>query len=275
MCSTTNSSPYIANSARVTATFMVHSFHQEAQECTHVLYTTKLAACDDSTARGAHCLLNSLLKLAHYYNKGYFPNVAVFLTPKFLNYYFGIITNTDRTQSYICEVSERCNGENDGMTREECISKLRKLPILTNGSYFAGNSYGCRVLHAAFADTNKNHCPHISFEPLEDSKGNVKRQTSSNIQTSDIFDALIFKDYVSVLWWVCYLFQLLSSDMQYRNSFHSISQYNWMNSPDSLTETIDGCKILSLSTEKINIFRVLVGCIAPACVGLLVLRAPI
>lgn len=135
--------------------------------------------------------------MTYSYRDGYFSRASAFLTPEYLDYYFNTITNTDKTRNKICEVSESCEGVNVGLTRKECVGKLKELPVVTNGRYFDGNDRGCRLLHAAFAETDKEHCPHISFEPLEDSKGKLKCQTSSNIKASDYFDELMLKDYVS------------------------------------------------------------------------------
>ena len=192
-------SPYILKSDSVAGKFMVHSVDVEARTCSYVVYQTFLYQMDPTTAREANVLVNLLLKLTYSYDEAYFPSTSAFLTPQWLTAFFGLLTSTDKIRNKICEVSEGCESEgvNVGMTREECISKLEELPLVTNNEHFDGYDYGCRVLHAAFAGTNKKHCPHISFDPLEDSKGNVKCQQSANMQVSDQFDDLILKDFVS------------------------------------------------------------------------------
>ena len=176
---------------------MVHSVDVEARTCSYVVYTTSLYQMDSTTARESNFLANALLKLTYSYDEAYFPSTSVFLTPQWLTVAFGFLTNTDKTRNKICEVSEGCEGVNVGLTREECISKLEELPLVTNDLHVDGYDYGCRVLHAVFAEINKKHCPHISFDPLEDSKGNIKCQQSANMQVSDQFDDLILNDFVS------------------------------------------------------------------------------
>jgi len=233
-----DSSPFILKVDTVGGKFMVHSFDPEARTCSYLVYKTNLYEMDSATAQKSSFLLDVLYKLTYSYNEGYFLSVSVFLTPEYFEFLFGRITNTDKTRNKICEISEGCKGVNVGLTREECVSKMKELPTTTNGVNIDGKSQGCRVLHSVFAETNEKHCPHLSFEPLEDSKGKVKCQTSENIQVSDHFDDLILKDF-----------------------------NDWMDS--SLTKSTDGYKILALSAEKTTTFWVLVGFVAPACVGML------
>jgi len=235
-----DTSPWIQKSVAVGGKFMVHSVDPEARTCSYIVYTTLLHEMDSANAKKSSVLVNTLFKLKYSYNEDYFTSVAVLLAPKFLTLVFGTLANTPQTRNKICEVSEGCKDVNVGLTRDECTEKLQSLPTFNNENYFDGNSYGCRVLHSAFAETNDKHCPHLSFEPLEDSKGKVKCQTSKNIQVSDYFDELILKDY-----------------------------NDWMVSPASLTQSTDGYKILSLPIEKTTTFWVVVGLVVPACVGLL------
>ena len=191
------SSPWLLEADSVAKKFMVHSVDQDTRKCTFLLYETGLFKLDKSTVQEGSLLLNSLFKLTYSYDEGYLPSVLICFTPQFIAAYFGTVTNTDKTRNKICEVSEGCEGVNVGLTREQCTKTLESLPILTNVTYLDGKDFGCRVLHAAFAERNDKHCPHISFEPLEDSNGKLKCQTSANIQVSDHFDDLILKDYVS------------------------------------------------------------------------------
>merc|ERR1711862_399390 len=75
-----------------------------------------------------------------------------------------------------------------------CLKKYNRLPLYHTGmdngeeiSFIDGNSKGCRALHAYFATTNKDHCPHVSFEAEVDVNGFVKCDKSKKVMPSDLF----------------------------------------------------------------------------------------
>lgn len=60
----------------------------------------------------------------------------------------------------------------------DCRENMSLLPKTTTNSLgmttYDGNSTTCRIVHSALASTNKMHCAHISFLPMEDVNGNLK-----------------------------------------------------------------------------------------------------
>ena len=70
---------------------------------------------------------------------------------------------------------------NNLTSSEECIEKFNAIPTVFTGTNhgFDGYDKGCRLLHAAFAIENPDHCAHVSFAPMADPKGRIKCQASS------------------------------------------------------------------------------------------------
>ncbi|KAL3911801.1 MAG: hypothetical protein SGARI_001469 [Bacillariaceae sp.] len=145
--------------------------------------------------RETNILVQSMLKVQYDYHESYISNVDVFFTKAYLNFFFGTILNTDRTRNYICGVSEGCEDTNVGLSREECVQKLAELPILTDGQWLDGYDYGCRTLHAVFAEANPSHCPHLSFEPQEDDHGYLVCQESQGLDNLERFDENDFQGF--------------------------------------------------------------------------------
>jgi hypothetical protein len=157
-------------------------------------------------------------------------SINIFYSQSYLDFFFGTILNTAPTRKFICSVLEddcpetyaRNTGEISIKGSNSCMSLLETLPIATgNLSYIDGYSQGCRALHATFASNNAAHCAHISFAPEEDPKGNIKCQDSAEILISDLFDPQ----------------DLVSFD-------------NYVQSPASLIESIDGYLVISIEDEE-------------------------
>lgn len=71
----------------------------------------------------------------------------------------------------------------------ECMKTLNSMPSVDSGelSYIDGNTKMCRILHSVFANTNRDHCPHISFEADEDVNGLIKCNESKQSPLTDFF----------------------------------------------------------------------------------------
>jgi len=83
-----------------------------------------------------------------------------------------------------CKETARLNNIN---TTGECESKYDALPATQKDGHIDQNSKGCRILHAAFAESNQEHCPHLSFIPQKDSKGRTKCEEGDGLLYSDLF----------------------------------------------------------------------------------------
>lgn len=115
----------------------------------------------------------------------------VYYPADFLGSFFSTF-NTPAADNFVCQtMSDACPDvwAANGLTSlGECAEKLVALPLADGEDFFVdGNSSSCRKLHAVFAATNSNHCAHLSFKPMADSRGKVKCQESAQLQASDLF----------------------------------------------------------------------------------------
>lgn len=77
------------------------------------------------------------------------------------------------------------NSNRDGM--EECLARFAALPANDNGFWIDGDTRHCRILHGAYAKSNPDHCPHISFEKEADLNGKYKCYESQGVTQEDVF----------------------------------------------------------------------------------------
>ncbi len=109
-------------------------------------------------------------------------NQDTFFNP-FIENVFGF--KQDEIVPDICETLESSCGEEYFRfeNQTECIKVMSELPVYEENTlgYFMyiGNNTGCRVIHAAMAKTNPDHCPHISFDSEEDKNGVFKCDSST------------------------------------------------------------------------------------------------
>jgi hypothetical protein len=115
--------------------------------------------------------------------------IDLYLSDQFQNHVFSTFFDDDRIRDDVCNFMEvGCNEvyQLNNLTQEECYTKWDALPMSEEG-WVDGNSKGCRIVHAELAFTDKKHCPHLSFVPMEDQDGNIKCQNSAMRTASDIF----------------------------------------------------------------------------------------
>jgi len=130
-----------------------------------------------------------MAKLYFDYQERYIRSVNIFYLVGFLELFFGNFLNSENTRNRTCALLENECAAFVPSQPENCIEALAALPVAETASLAVdGNSQGCRALHSVFAETNPaNHCPHISLTPVEDPNEKIKCQTSTNIQTTDLF----------------------------------------------------------------------------------------
>ena len=88
--------------------------------------------------------------------------------------------------------SKQSKNKKNKKRMKECLQKYKDLPSFEKKgglTYIDVNSKGCRVLHAYFARSNSDHCPHITFEAEEDINGLVKCNESKADPLTDFFSA--------------------------------------------------------------------------------------
>jgi hypothetical protein len=74
----------------------------------------------------------------------------------------------------------------NNLTVDGCKDSYDKLDM-TEDRYLDSNTKGCRILHSSFVPLNTGHCPHLSFAPSPDKKGELWCQTSRGREPSDLF----------------------------------------------------------------------------------------
>jgi len=111
---------------------------------------------------------------------------APFLVELFNNGFAG-----DGVRDYICEtvLHKNCGDiwDYNGLDEDSCKERYDALPGVNEGGYIDDKAKGCRILHSAFAEVNKKHCPHMSFKPKQDYTGNYWCQESGYVDAKDLF----------------------------------------------------------------------------------------
>jgi hypothetical protein len=115
---------------------------------------------------------------------GYVESMDGFLPRGFWDVALRGLQDSDNTRAFICSVMEtECAEELPEGAADDCLTKLSssEMPFTTSGDdgilRFEEDSSSCRALHAALAQIDsEQHCPHISFEPMEDPNGKTKCQ---------------------------------------------------------------------------------------------------
>jgi hypothetical protein len=194
--------------------------------CDFLIISSYQYSTNASKARASIFNLAIMFRIFYKLSDNNIPRLNVFFSQPAANVLFGNVLNTGRTRNFICDVIENECPEtytlNNELSTEACSSKLETLPILTGDrSYFDGDSQGCRALHGVFASQNSKHCAHLSFVPQTDTNGDMKCQDSAEIAISDLFDPQ----------------DLVSYD-------------SYVQSPESLIETLDGYLVLSMEEEE-------------------------
>ena len=121
----------------------------------------------------------------------------IFLPPDFLNEVYGSYVNKASMATTacflheaLCEDEYSANGYNSSI---QCTEKLHSLPVAEDNAkgYITvdSNSTGCRHLHMTMAlHSPEIHCPHFSFQPMEDPNGKIKCSDSSDYAIEDYFN---------------------------------------------------------------------------------------
>eukprot|EP00593_Proboscia_inermis_P009173 CAMPEP_0171299776 /NCGR_PEP_ID=MMETSP0816-20121228/8647_1 /TAXON_ID=420281 /ORGANISM="Proboscia inermis, Strain CCAP1064/1" /LENGTH=206 /DNA_ID=CAMNT_0011775869 /DNA_START=582 /DNA_END=1202 /DNA_ORIENTATION=- len=128
--------------------------------------------------------------------------IHLFIGVPIMKELFGNVLNSDMTRDFVCttmrDVCPDVWNENELSSIDECTNKHLNLPVADGELFdFSGDCQACRVLHAAFAWKNTDHCEHLSFVPLEDKNGNKKCQYSSYISPLELFAENDFNSYVA------------------------------------------------------------------------------
>lgn len=173
----------------------------------YVFQTTTQIKPEYSATGEGQCMLSTIgVKLD--YTVGLFgfgfnvKKLNIFFPEKYLETLFNDIVGGEAVTDYICDtiLRDHCQDvyEANGLDEETCRQRYNSLPPVDEYGYVDGNTKGCRILHSAFAEINNEHCPHMSFIPIEDHHGDLWCQESGGVKAEDLFsedELAFFKDY--------------------------------------------------------------------------------
>lgn len=115
----------------------------------------------------------------------------LFYPEKFLQLLFNDLIGGPATTDYICDTVLKGNCgdvyEKNGLDEESCKAQYEALPGVDDYGSLDDKAKGCRILHSAFAEVNKKHCPHMSFIPIQDYTGELWCQESGGVRAEDLW----------------------------------------------------------------------------------------
>ena len=116
----------------------------------------------------------------------------------FVNELFGAL-DTDAMANYICNdvLINAC--EEPGLDLASCLAQYNALPAIDNAFWIDGNTRYCRMLHAAYAENNTDHCPHVNFLEQEDVNGLTKCFQTKSKAAGDFFSPKLLSYFDSVV----------------------------------------------------------------------------
>jgi len=183
-----DASPYILEGTSFERTAILTGIDSLTNECYfNMPGYASLTLAEEYSGQGRDVVtrLTSSFKVAYNPLTQKLNYVNVYLSKEIVNDFFTMWDN-NATAEFVCStLMNNCTdvwNQNNLTSMDLCLTKLAALPVATdsNGILYAdGYDRSCRILHAAFAVSNPDHCPHISFIPIEDKNGKLKCQTSS------------------------------------------------------------------------------------------------
>lgn len=158
-----------------------------------ILYAikTEYTTDPDTTDREATIQVTSLMKVYVDFS-AYVAEAHIYFAPGFLDFLFGQMLASERTQSFLCHevLTNVCRGHVP-KPMEDCSDALAALPG-TLGETLAvdGDTQGCRAMYGVFALQNpKNHCPHVALDQIADPYGEFRCRESQEVAIPSLFSS--------------------------------------------------------------------------------------
>ena len=176
-------SPYFTEPATTEALdFSLSKYDYETGVCTFNVKTVLKQTSDAINSKASVAFRSaSMTKMRLDLAQGYLKTTEVLMAPGFWSA-IEALQNSEQSRNFVCTVMEgECANVFPGGAPDDCSGTLAALPYRSLGGdgMFRNdeNSVSCRTLHAALARTSpEDHCPHVSFSPMEDPKGQIKCQ---------------------------------------------------------------------------------------------------
>lgn len=198
---TPETNPFDSSSKELDSKVKFVEFDRKTNQCQFLAFYHYNYEIDPSSGQvAANYTVANMVKLYFDVKERYIPKINVFYTETFVNFCFTFLYNTEELRAYICNVYEGSTCSAILNPPADCMGQLRSMDTISVDGRVDGNTVGCRLLHAVLATSRDQHCPHISFEPMEDVHGKIKCQTEGDLTIYDLFtqgDLDAFADYAS------------------------------------------------------------------------------
>lgn len=163
-------------------------FDRKTNQCKFLSFYHYTYKIDEASGNvGTDYEVANMVKLYFDVKERYIPKINVFYTEDYVDLVFRRLFGTEEIRSHVCNVYEgiTCSAFLDPPV--DCMAQLNALVQTGTDGRVDGNSIACRMLHSVLAEERNVHCPHISFEPLEDFQGRIKCQTEGTVTVYDLF----------------------------------------------------------------------------------------
>ena len=157
-------------------------------------YTMEKSIVEDEVQFAAPVLSKLFLD----YEENYLRSTYIFYTPPFLQFFFSTLA-TQSMAEFVCDTvlaQPNCAAQL-GATEKDCVQRMLDLSLASENLYVDGDTFGCRILHAAFAKDNPTHCAHVSVDPFDtDPNGQLRCSESLQLNHADFFSEAEIKELV-------------------------------------------------------------------------------
>lgn len=191
-----DTSPYIDRKMLYNVTLDPAGWNPEEGVCTFYLRVAAGVVLNEKLTTGGTYHYGVGQKVSYSMTKNKIPSVYIYYTNEGFRQVWYELYNTEGVRGFVCDVltnpnfsdCQEINQQNNNLSKQQCLDILEDLPISEgDGTYVDGNSRSCRAIHAVFAQTNPDHCAHVSLARIADPNGKIVCQESANVSPTDYF----------------------------------------------------------------------------------------